>query len=72
MMTEAWHRRQAIQIAAALPETIEDAILVLSLARELVETFLSGKPQAEALLGGLERERGVVVSLSSAINGNSR
>jgi len=36
------------------------------------ETFLSGKPQAEALLGGLERERGVVVSLSSAINGNSR
>lgn len=72
MITEAWHRRQAIQIAAALPETIEDAIVVLTLARELVDTFLSGRSHPEAALGGLERERGVVVSLSSAINGNSR
>jgi hypothetical protein len=30
-----WHRRQAIQIAAALPETSDDALLVLDLARQL-------------------------------------
>jgi len=35
-----WQRRMAIQIAAQLPERPEDALLVLELARELVETFL--------------------------------
>ena len=44
----AWHRRHAIQIAAALPDTVEDALLVLELARQLVEGFLSGSPQPEA------------------------
>jgi hypothetical protein len=38
-MAEAWHRRHAIQIAAALPETREDALIVLEFARELVERF---------------------------------
>lgn len=63
MSGEAWHRRHAIQIAAALPETREDALLVLELARELVEGFLHA-PQRPA--DPLDRDRGVVVSLSSA------
>jgi hypothetical protein len=60
MKTEAWHRRHAIQIAAALPETGEDALIVLELARELVESFLYQRPEPP----GGARERGVVVSLS--------
>jgi hypothetical protein len=71
MFSQGWHRRHAIQIAAALPEAIEDQLLVLDLARELVLGFLSGPaPQSPDLT--LERERGKVVSLSSAINGNNR
>ena len=66
MSGEAWHRRHAIQIAAALPETREDALAVLELARELVDSFLHG-PQRP--VEPLERERGVVVSLSSVTNG---
>ena len=68
-MIEAWQRRHAIQIAAALPETREDALAVLELARELVESFLYA-PQRPDL--PLERDRGVVVSLSSATNGANR
>jgi hypothetical protein len=64
---EAWHRRHAIQIAAALPETVEDALIVLELAKQLVERFLYA-PQRPEPPGGA-RERGVVVSLSSATNG---
>jgi hypothetical protein len=41
MTAEAWHRRHAIQIAAALPEDAEDALLVLELAKQLVEGFLA-------------------------------
>jgi hypothetical protein len=55
---EAWHRRHAIQIAAALPEDVEDALIVLELARELVESFLYAPPEPPG-----ERDRGVVVSL---------
>jgi hypothetical protein len=69
MAMEAWHKRQAIQIAAALPETREDALMVLDLARELVEGFLYGPQRPEM---PLERDRGVVVSLSSVTNGASR
>jgi hypothetical protein len=55
---EAWHRRHAIQVAASLPETIEDALLVLELAKQLVEGFLSGGQKLApvvALIGGNER-----------------
>lgn len=38
---ENWKRRHAVQIAAQLPEDPKDALRVLELARELVETFLS-------------------------------
>lgn len=69
MISEAWHRRQAIQIAAALPETPEDALIVLELAKQLVTGFLAAPQRAAE---PLERERGVVVSLSSATNGASR
>lgn len=69
MSTEAWHRRHAIQIAAALPETKDDALAVLELARELVESFLF-TPQTAA--EPLERDRGKVVSLSSATSGANR
>jgi hypothetical protein len=58
---EAWHRRQAIQVAAALPETREDALTVLELARELVESFLYGPQRPEP---PRERGPGSVVSLS--------
>jgi len=61
---EAWHRRHAIQIAAALPETREDALIVLEFARELVESFLYA-PQRPGPPGGA-RERGVVVSLMNS------
>jgi hypothetical protein len=64
MKTEAWHRRHAIQIAAALPETGEDALIVLDLARELIETFLYAPQRPEPPRGA--RERGVVVSLKLA------
>lgn len=70
MAAEAWHKRQAIQIAAALPETAEDALIVLELARELVEGFLYPAQRPETPL--LARERGTVVSLSSVTNGASR
>jgi hypothetical protein len=67
---DAWHRRHAIQIAAALPETTEDALIVLELARQLVEGFLAGPRRPEPPLGREgERVRGLVVSLSSATKG---
>jgi hypothetical protein len=76
MAADAWHRRHAIQIAAALPETREDALIVLEMARVLVEGYLFAPQPPELPLGrrgfdgerGLdgERVRGLVVSLSSA------
>lgn len=65
MSSDAWHRRHAIQIAAALPESPEDALIVLELAKELVTGFLQGTQKAAPL----ERERGAVVSLSSVSKG---
>jgi hypothetical protein len=59
MTAEAWHRRHAIQIAAALPETPEDALMVLELARELVERSLYAPQRPEPPRG--EHVRGVVV-----------
>jgi hypothetical protein len=68
-MQEAWHRRHAIQIVAALPEDTDDALIVLGLAKELVEGFLGGRQRAEP--PAFERERGSVVLLSSATKGAS-
>ena len=49
-MPEAWLRRQAVQIAAQLPEDPDDAIAVLELTKTLVETFLKAPPQADLAL----------------------
>ena len=38
-------RRHAVQIVAQLPEAPADALGVLELARELVEEFLTERPQ---------------------------
>ena len=69
-MQDGWQRRHAVQIVAALPESTEDALLVLALAQELVLTFLDGRPPQRPDLP-LERVGGNVVSLSSANSGNS-
>ena len=68
-MQESWHRRHAVQIVAALPEDLDDALIVLDLARALVETFLA-KTQPADLALERDRVRGAVVSLSSAISGS--
>jgi hypothetical protein len=57
---QGWHRRHAIGIAAQLPETPADALIVLELAKSLVEGFLCGRDQAP-----LERPA-VVVAFSAA------
>lgn len=45
---EIWLRRQAIQVAAQLPEKREDALKVLDYARELVIEFLmKARPDRE-------------------------
>lgn len=65
-----WHRRHAIQIAAALPEDVEDAMIVLELARQIVERFLAAPQRPDLSL--LDRERGAVVSLSSSTTAPTR
>jgi hypothetical protein len=57
-MPEGWLRRQAVQIAAQLPEDPQDALAVLELAKTLVETFL--------LTAQPTRERGEVLPFSAA------
>ena len=59
MKVEQWHRRHAIQIVAALPEEVEDALQVLPLATELVTAFLAQsestqKSSVVVLIGGNE------------------
>ena len=48
MVVEAWHRRHAIQVVAQLPEGTQDALVVLAMAKELVEGFLIAGSQARA------------------------
>lgn len=66
MAAEAWHRRHALQIAAALPESVEDALLVIAIVMEMVSPnfgfIATDQPD-------LERDRGNVVSLSSTNKG---
>lgn len=47
-MPERWLRRHAVQIVAQLPEDSNDALMVLELARTLVESFLAPQPVLEA------------------------
>lgn len=58
---QGWHRRHAIQIAAALPDNVEDARIVLKLAQELLDGFL-----ATGEAGDQARERdGVLVPFAA-------
>ena len=41
LMSDAWHRRQAVAIASTLPEDISDARIILRLTMELLDGFLS-------------------------------
>lgn len=67
-MRDSEHRRHAIQVVSALPDGIEDALLILELAKQLVEGFLAGN---QAPAPAFDRERGLVLSLSSSSNGRS-
>lgn len=70
MKSELWQRRHAVQIVSALPDDTTDALLVLALARELIIGFLADP--CPHLADDLDRDRGVVVSLSAATSGASR
>ncbi len=54
-----WHRRQAIQLAAQLPEDPRDALRVLELAKTLVLDFLGGGdgPHPVLVLTSADRSR---------------
>ncbi len=41
LLSDAWHRRQAVAIASTLPDDLSDAKLILRLTIELVEGFLA-------------------------------
>ncbi len=43
---EQWHRRHAIQLAAQLPDGIEDARIIVRLVGELICDFLA-EPEAK-------------------------
>jgi len=45
-MPSSWHRRQAMVLAGQLPESTEDALLILQAVHELVSTFLSAHPES--------------------------
>lgn len=54
-MPESWLRRQAIQLAAQLPENPEHAMRVLELAEMLVRDFLTTQAAGERLPGDVVR-----------------
>lgn len=49
MQDEKWQRRQAVQVAAMLPDDEASATRVLELAMVLVKGFLSGNDDPEQL-----------------------
>jgi hypothetical protein len=55
MDKDAWRRRQAIQIAAQLPEEPEDALAILEHAKDLVEKFLSPRDAQEGSVVAFRR-----------------
>jgi hypothetical protein len=50
MKIETWHRRQAVVLASQLPDSIEDARIVVRLTQELLEGFLAPPEQPARLL----------------------
>jgi len=63
-----WHRRHAIQIVAQLPEGTQDALMVLELARELVEGFLQNSQRAA--LAEVVDFTGAATALRASANSN--
>ena len=47
-----WHRRQAMVIAGQLPESTEDALLILEAVHELVDCYLSKSPEQPRAVAG--------------------
>jgi hypothetical protein len=43
---DAWRRRQALQVAAQLPDNPDEALIVLRHAETLVRSFLAGFKRA--------------------------
>lgn len=43
LLSDAWHRRQAVAIASTLPEDTADAKIILQLTMELLDGFLSDR-----------------------------
>lgn len=59
MKIQPWHRKHAVQMVCALPEDLDDALIVLKLAGELVTDFLAEpeevkRPATVVLIGGNE------------------
>jgi hypothetical protein len=42
-----WHRRQAMMLAAQLPENLADAKLIIEAVEELLDTFLAKSPHRD-------------------------
>lgn len=69
---EAWRRRHAIQIAAQLPESTEDAIAVLGYVREIVDTFLAVREAPAAGVVSLSERSATARRSATAIVNPSR
>jgi hypothetical protein len=54
---KSWHRRQAVQIVAQLPEDASDALMVLEQAMVLVRTFLSDDAPQETRITDFSASR---------------
>ncbi len=53
LVSDAWHRRQAVAIASTLPEDASDAKTILRLTIELVDGFLSNGSLVKSGVGAL-------------------
>ncbi len=53
IISDNWHRRQAVAIASTLPEDMEDARIILQLTAELLEGFMSKDKLVKSGLGAL-------------------
>jgi len=67
MSHDRWLRRQAVQLAAQLPDGRDDALAILRYASELVTDFL----EADALVPGHRRVVERLPQLPCQLNGNT-
>jgi hypothetical protein len=57
LLSDAWHRRQAVAIASTLPDDTADARIILRLTMELLEGFLSENGKTIKLGAGVLASR---------------